>query len=282
MDSWTRVYLGSLFVVLGLLGVSPAQDAEESLEALSDDIEVSIEEVNIETASEADQATIDDLDEEVVYMVRLRDDGMLHGRVQMADPTGKNVPVDAQVHFKQAGEMVDSVATDDEGAFEVAGLSPGDYVATAEVDSGATDFSVTVLPYEEGADPKQMMLDATLSPTPELEAIPQDETVIDDAVCANCGGVVSEGDVYCESCADEVPYDEGLVYDDAIPMDLGCGGAVSSCGGGFAGGCGGGCGCSRGRGLGWLLGAAGLAVGITALADDCCDDPVVSPFHPIH
>ena len=288
MDSWTRTYLGSLFVVLALIGVVPAQDSlvEDNLDLT--DVIVDVE----NSASDAPIEPIADSEADVVRVVRLQSDGKLEGRVSIIQATGKRLPADAQLKFQRDGELVEEATTNQDGQFEVVGIDPGTYVATASIENGSTDFSVNVLPYDANAEPDQMILDATLTPTPELYV---DEGI--GSACSSCGGevimdqgivdggyieegIIGGGEVFCDSCmGGEIIADqyigEEIIASAPCSMGATCG---TSCGGGFAssGGC---CGGGGGRGLGWLLGVGGLAAGITALAIDD-DDAPASPAGP--
>ena len=282
MDSWTRTYIGSLLVVLTLIGVVPAQDSlvEDSLDLT--DVIVDVENSVADTTA----APVADNSADVVRVVRLKSDGQLAGRVSIIQATGKRLPADAQLKFQRDGQVVEEARTNADGQFEVTGVEPGNYVATASIESGSTDFSVSVLPYDANAEPEQMMLDATLTPTPELY-------VDEGAACSNCGGevivdqgiidggyveggIIGGGEMLCDSCmGGEIIADE-FITEEIIatgPCSMG-----SVCGGGFSSG-GGCCGGGGGRGLGWILGAGGLAAGITALAIDDDDRPA-SPAGP--
>ncbi len=213
--------------------------------------------------------------------VRLQNDGKLSGRLQMAYPTGKVEPADAKVSFKQDGDLLETVRTDESGHFHLTGLVPGDYVATATVGESSTDFHVSVLAFDPAADPDEMFLEGTLTPVPGGELEVEDAAAVDttlDVGCEDCG----QGDMAleggCDTCGDEIIDDP--MMDDGYMMDGGCCDApmASTCDAGFTetscGGCGG-----RGGLLGPALGAAGLATGIAGLAIDDDDDNnnVVSP-----
>ncbi len=257
MDSWTRTYLGSLFVVLTLISVVPAQDDSELPDPNSqlsdlDDVFVEIEANDV--ALGVEQAA---LPNEVVRMVRLMYDSSLQGRVRIVYPTGKTLPADAEITFKQSGDVLQTTKTNGDGMFEFASFRPGRYTATVSIEAGSTDFQVNVLPYDSAANEDQMMLDATLTPTPEIVA---DEALT--ATCPECGGRLDENGI-CEECGEEIIVEE---YVESIPAE---------CCGGFEGG--GGC---CGGGVGWwpLLGLAGLA-GLTGL-DNNNNPVIVSPHAP--
>lgn len=292
MDSWTRTYLGSLLVVLTLIGVVPAQD--DVLDSTINDLDLTEVVVDVESSSDLSDSTATMQEEDVVRVVRLKSDGVLEGRVSIIQATGKRLPADAEVKFARGGEMVNGAKTNADGQFEVSGISPGTYTATAMIDTGAADFSVNVLPYDENAGPEQMILDATLTPTPEPQLY-VDEGMM-TSTCEGCGTVMDGGYVdggivdggyieggivegaYCDSCSmGEVIIGEEIIDPGfaAAPCSMGtsCG---SSCGFSGGGGC---CGGGGGRGLGWLLGAGGLAAGITALAIND-DDAPASPAGP--
>lgn len=291
MDSWTRTYLGSLFVVLALIGVVPAQDS-----LVEDNLDLTDVIVDVESSvADTTEAPVADNSGDVVRVVRLKSDGKLSGRVSIIQATGKRLPADAQLKFQRDGELVEEATTNEDGQFEVVGIDPGTYVATASIDSGSTDFSVNVLPYDANAEPEQMMLDATLTPTPEMY---YDEGI--GSACSNCGGevimdqgivdggyvdggyvdggIIGGGEVVCDSCMGGEIISDQYVGEQIIgsaPCSMG----ATTCSSGFSGGGGSCCGGGGGRGLGWLLGVGGLAAGITALAIDN-DDAPASPAGP--
>lgn len=189
MDSWTRTYLGSLFLVLALIGVVPAQDDAVLDNTLATN-ELDLTDVIVDVEGYADSATIDNIASStsgVVRVVRLKRDGNLEGRVSVIQATGKRLPVDAEVTFARAGKVVNEAKTNQEGQFEVSGMQPGTYMATASIQTGSTDFALNVLPYDENAEPEQMILDATLTPTPELYEGGNSST------CENCGAELKGG-----------------------------------------------------------------------------------------
>ena len=152
------------------------------------------------------------------------------------------------------------------------GSLPGKYVATASIQEGSTDFDVEVLPHDEDAQPREMFMDATLTPMPEYV---EGDIVVETATCSSCGGELVGG--YCDAC--------GLFHDELVDP-CGCGEDPCCCEemyppmcGGFGGGCCGG-GYAGGGGLGWLLGAAGLAAGLASLVDDDDDNQPASPVSP--
>lgn len=290
MDSWTRTYLGSLLVVLTLIGVVPAQQDDLNIDNTLTANDLDLTDVIVDVEATNVEPTPADTADDVVRVVRLKSDGNLEGRVSVIQATGKRLPADAAVKFAKSGEVVNEATTNEQGQFELTGIAPGTYTATASIEHGSTDFSVSVLPYDENAGPEQMILDATLTPTPELY-------VDGGSSCSGCGGeVVMDGGFvdggfvdggfvdggivegpYCDNCSmggeviiDEQIIDQGFA---SAPCSMG-----TSCSSGFSGG-GGCCGGGGGRGLGWLLGAGGLAAGITALAIDN-DDAPASPAGP--
>ena len=229
-----------------------------------------------------------------ILNVRLQNDGKLSGRLQMLYPTGKSEPADAKVAFSRDGDLVESIRTDDTGHFHVAGLQPGEYIATASVGEASTDFQVRILEFDPNADPDEMFLEGTLTPLPQGDVMVDGGFVDGGGVigdCGDCGGdIIAEpyygeevvgdfvgGDIISEPIMDGGFVMDGGCYDGSCGMvDQGCGCATSGyfepvygCSGGGGGG---------GFGLGGLLGVGGLAAGITALAID--DDDVVSPAHP--
>ncbi len=129
MDSWTRTYLGSLFLVLTLISEVPAQDDSELPDPNSQQAENVFVEVEASDAAVGVEQVA--LPNEVVRMVRLMYDGSLHGRVRIIYPTGKTVPADAEIAFKQTGEVLQATKTNGDGMFELASLQPGRYTATA-------------------------------------------------------------------------------------------------------------------------------------------------------
>lgn len=241
--------------------------------------------------------------------VRLQNDGALAGRLQVFYPTGKSQPAEASVRFMKDGSLAGRTTTDAEGRFQLTGLQPGEYLAQATVGADTTDFNVNVLEFDPSADQAEMVLEGTLTPVPQGEMILDggivDGGMISDMGCTSCGGEVISEPIYDAGCATcggteimgEPIYDDGYVVNDGFVdtsyvdsgyvdsgyvTDMGCGG----CSTGFSGGgsCGGGCGGGMGGGgigglrLGGLLGVAGLATGVTALA--LGDDAEVSPAGP--
>jgi hypothetical protein len=244
MDSWTRTYLGSLFMVLVLISVSPAQndsdlDVPFPPQADLDLTDVIVDVEASDVPADVVQAALPNV---VVRMVRLMYDGSLQGRVRIIFPTGKTVPANAEIAFKQSGKVLGATKTNGEGIFEVASLPPGRYTATVSIEAGSTDFQVNVLPYDSEANADQMMLNATLTPTPEIVA---DETLT--STCPACGGRLDENGI-CEECGEEVIVEE---YVEEMPAEC--------CGGFSGGGCCGGGGGGMGLGLVGLAGLAGLA-----------------------
>ena len=229
-----------------------------------------------------------------ILNVRLQNDGKLSGRLLVLYPTGKSEPADAKVAFSRDGAMVETSRTDESGHFHVAGLQPGEYIATASVGEASTDFQVRILEFDPNADPDEMFLEGTLTPLPQGDVM-VDGGLVEGALagdCGDCGGVIAEplygdevvGDFVGGDIISEPIMDGGFVMDGGCmdgacgyATDMGCCGAstggyfepVYGCSGGGGGG---------GFGLGGLLGVGGLAAGITALAID--DDDVVSPAAP--
>jgi hypothetical protein len=206
--------------------------------------------------------------ENAIYLVRLQDNGLLTGRLRIKYPTGKSDPAAAKVVLEQKGKKIDWTQTDESGQFELSGVKEGVYIAKATIDTGEAAFNVRVLPFDAKADEGEMLLDATLTPTPEVI---YDAGFVDSGalpgMCPGCDG--------CDSC--------GMVVEEYVepmmdPCAMGCQ-VAAPCGGGFSGGgcCGGGGGFGRGLGL---LGLGGLATGITALALRDDDRPPASPAAP--
>jgi hypothetical protein len=268
-----------LFLVLTLIGVVPAQNDVVADDRLATD-SLDLTDVIVDVQASAEPVAVDKSTSEdvVVRVVRLKSDGLLEGRVSIIQPTGKRLPANAAVQFARDGVLVNQVKTNETGQFEVAGMKPGAYTATASIEAGSTDFAVNVLPFDKNARPDQMILDATLTPTPELY-------VGADNTCVGCGAIVEGGYVeggieggqlMCADClAQEVIVSEEIIAEVPCSMGTAC---ATSCGFSGGGGC---CGGGGGRGLGWLLGAGGLAAGITALAlRDNDDDEPASPANP--
>ncbi len=254
MNSWTRMYLGSLFVVLTLIGIVPAQDDSRLPypQFPQSDFDNGNISVNLAASAAAEQVA---RPREVVRMVRLTHDGSLQGRVRILYPTGKAVPAEATIAFSRSGQVWGTTKTDGEGMFVAASLSPGLYTATVSIETGSTDFGVNVLPYDSAANVEQMTLNATLTPTPEL--IPEDTLM---SKCPTCGGLLDEHGI-CAHCGEEIVGEE---FVDAMPC----------CGGGFAGG-------GFGAGGGGWLPLAGLG-GLAGLAGLSSDKKVIvaSPHAP--
>ena len=245
MDSWTRTYIGSLFVVLTLISVVPAQDDSELPDPNSHQAENVV--VDVEASDGAAGVEQVALPNQVVRMVRLMYDGSLQGRVRIIYPTGKTVPADAEIAFNQSEEVLQATKTNGDGMFELASFQPGRYTATVSIEAGSTDFQVDVLPYDTEATADQMLLDATLTPTPEIVA---DEKMLSST--PNTGSEI---------------IDEEVVVEEEYIEPMG-----DYCGGFSGGGC---CGCGGGFGFLGLAGLAGLA-GLDG------DNPIiiVSPLAP--
>jgi hypothetical protein len=264
-----------LFLVLTLIGVVPAQNdglADDQLATEALDLTDVI--VDVSASEEPAAVNSSKSEDAVLRVVRLKSDGKLEGHVSIIQPTGKRLPADAAVKFARAGVTVNEATTDEQGQFEVTGMEPGTYTATASIEAGSTNFGVNVLPYDEHARPEQMVLDATLTPTPELY-------VGADNTCIGCGAVVEGGfaegaEHLCGVCLGEEVIVEEVITEVPCAMGAVC---CNSCGFSGGGGC---CGGGGGRGLGWLLGAGGLAAGITALAlnDNDDNEKPASPYHP--
>ena len=247
-------------LLAGMLAIGPVT-AQELSDTLADEL----------TSLDAFGESLDTGNPSV--QVHLDDDGSLSGRFRLVWPTGKTEPADAEVRFASQGSPIESTQTNgDTGHFLVEGLTPGDYVATAAIAEGSADFNVEVLPFDEEAQPKEMFMDATLTPMPEHV---EGQIVVEDVPCKKCGDSLVGG--YCDECGEFQeewidPCGEQLcgceMYQPAC-----CGFSDSCCGGGYGGG--------GGSPLGWLLGAAGLAAGIGALADNNNNNnQPVSPVNP--
>ncbi|MEM8680528.1 MAG: carboxypeptidase-like regulatory domain-containing protein [Planctomycetota bacterium] len=233
-----KTFRSFLTVLLaGMLAIGPVT-AQELSDTLADEI-ASLEGLGetLETVNPTAQ-------------VHLDQEGSFSGRFRLVWPTGKTEPADAEVRFTAHGNTIESTQTnEDTGHYLVQGLSPGDYVVTASITEGSTDFNVEVLPFDQDAQPEEMFMDATLTPMPEYV---EGEILVEDPLC--CGEELCGCEMYQPAC---------------------CGFSDSCCGSGYGGGGGG------GSPLGWLLGAAGLAAGIGALADNNNNNnQPVSPVNP--
>jgi len=239
-------------------------------------LELDLEESTLEQASLPEAPISDQLRETGpgrLMKVCLQSDGHLEERVCVRYPTGREQLIgDAHLQFTADDRVVTEVRTDDTGQFVVADLAPGEYIATAALDSGLAEFTVRVAAYNESAHPGEMFLDATFSPTPEL--LPPETIVgVGELVCFECGKSCSFpecGGAICEDCGE---YICGECMEEIVPCDI-CQEPPAACCGGCGGGGGG------GGGLGWL-GLAGLGAGITALSvDDNGNRPPASPVAP--
>ena len=159
-------------------------------------------------------------------VVYLRVDGNLAGRVSILDASGNRAPARAHVAFLQSGQTVRAADSDEQGRFQVAGLEPGVYSVIASGPDGFAAASVQVLAYAQDVPKEQLTLNLTLVPAGEADSL--------SALLA------------------QTPKDPPLATQGAS-------------GGGGGGGFGGGGGAGWGI-LGAALGAAGLGVGIGALA----------------
>ena len=163
-------------------------------------------------------------------VIYLRVDGNLAGRVSILDASGNRVPARAHVSFLQSAQTVRAADSDEQGRFQVAGLEPGVFSVIASGPDGFAAASVQVLPYAQDAPKEQLTLNLTLVPASEADSL--------SALLADSEGIAP----------------------------LSTQGAGGCCGGGGGGGGFGGVG---GWGLlGAALGAAGLGVGIAALAKE--------------
>ncbi len=174
--------------------------------------------------------------------VRLHEDGSLSGRLRVLYTTGKMVPADASVAFIQDDQVVQTAHTEADGSFQVDGLEPGKYVAETAIAEGSTTFHVDVYEHDETADEQDMLMDATLTPTPDFVT----GEIVSDG-CTSCGG-----DIISEPLVEETFVEEGVIYDECALGDCGmeCG---TSCDGFSGGGC-----CGGGGGGGFGAGAVGV------------------------
>jgi hypothetical protein len=164
-------------------------------------------------------------------IIYLRVDGNLAGRVSILDALGNRVPARAHVSFLQSAQTVRAADSDEQGRFQVAGLEPGVFSVIASGPDGFAAASVQVLAYAQDAPKEQLTLNLTLVPAGEADSL--------SALLAQ-------------------------TLKDPPLSTQGAGGCC--CGGGGGGGGFGGVG---GWGLlGAALGAAGLGVGIAALAKE--------------
>jgi hypothetical protein len=197
---------------------------------------------------------IDATGQESLHVVYQQVDGNVSGRLSRFDASGSLVPVRANIHFIRDGIRVSLARSDERGRFQAVGLRPGVYSVIAVSREGFGVESILIRPFAEGAVRVQptasevgfarytpLSLEMTLIPLDEFELL---------------AGMLNEGVV-------DVP-----VAQPALPA----GGGGGAFGGGRFGGA------RFGRGLGGLLGVAGLATGVTALATH--ERTQASPFAP--
>jgi hypothetical protein len=180
-----------------------------------------------------------------MHAVSLNEEGAITGRVSLIDGrTGQRVPtMDVMVNFAQFGRIVAQARPGQNGEFTVR-LRPGVYSVIVSGPGGFGAFSVLVQPFDPmaPAEASELLLDGTLVPPADME-------IVAGLANRNLG-----------------------IF--APPFGApGGGGAFGGGGGGFGGGGGGG-----NSGLGNLLGLAGLAAGVGAIAsNDDSDNAVVTP-----
>jgi hypothetical protein len=165
--------------------------------------------------------------------VHLQKDGYLRGKLNVLDSAGRPSPAKGKVSFLQNGQVVAVAQVDLGGVFQAAGLKPGVYSVIASGPDGFAAMTVQVLPYVENAPPAELVsLDMTLVPLDGADAL-------------------------SDLLAQTPP---GTPAPPADPAAYG--------GGGYGGGGGGGGGLGALGIVGAALGAAGLGLGIGALANE--------------
>ena len=112
------------------------------------------------------------------YVVRLRVDGNLAGRVSALDSKGMLIPVRAGIQFVRDGRTVATVRSDEMGNFQAIGLQPGPYsvaatgrTMTADTRQYIGGMGVLVLPYDPTASPDELLLHLILMPAEDLSEL---------------------------------------------------------------------------------------------------------------
>lgn len=178
------------------------------------------------------------------YTVALTPDGQLQGWAGYLDrATGElRGTSGALVHLIRDGKVVAHVETQLEGRFEVSGLAPGVYSVVVIDERGFSSSAFQVVGAGQEAAHTSML--CTMVSHDDFQAATGD----------NEGLALAHGPRCC---------------DGGLAQEGGAGGGGGGGGGGFGGL------------LGWGLGAAGLGVGIAALADDDGGrQPAASPVLP--
>ncbi len=211
----------------------------------------------------------------VYYRVRMQANGHMLGKVfSIVDP---NLEIDytgTNLTIYRAGEYLQSTVASASGFFEVTNMKPGVYGVVAAGPMGYAAFAFEVFPpLGEGADlpaPSVAAGDAA-SPfrTAGFKAADDGEEGISDVLFVPLIPPSMLDELRRTLLEAYVPLinDPGLA--DVTPMSGGAPGGAAGGGGGVGGGGGG------GVGGGGLLGLAGLAAGLAALADD--DGGVLPP-----
>lgn len=83
----------------------------------------------------------------------VRADGNLPGELRVFDESGNLVPARVRLFFLQDGETIVQTRPDEQGNFQVVGLTPGVYSVVAAGPEGFGAFSVRVLPATEPEGP---------------------------------------------------------------------------------------------------------------------------------
>ena len=104
-------------------------------------------------------------------VVYLRVDGNVAGRVNVLDASGRRLPAKAHISLIRGGKTVSAVDTNERGQFQVHGLQPGVYSVIASGPDGFAVLAVQVLPYTEDAPREKMLLDLTLVPSDDADAL---------------------------------------------------------------------------------------------------------------
>jgi hypothetical protein len=104
-------------------------------------------------------------------VVYLRVDGNLAGRVSILDSAGKRLPAKAHVSFIQRGKTLSAVDTNERGQFQVHGLQAGVYSVIASGPDGFAVIAAQVLPPAGDAPRDQLLLDLTLVPSDDADAL---------------------------------------------------------------------------------------------------------------
>ncbi len=220
------------------------------------------------------------------HIVRLTEDGRLHGRVRhLQNGSGLDLKIKRlNMFLVKDNKFAHQVPVNPKGLFAFTGVRPGVYSLVAAGTDGFLAMGIDVL------SPKR--LDSTVPKQP-LEAEPRTEVSaklqieqlqLDVPLCAPCNfnQVNVQQHAGCVTYVPSAPLVASAAPIEAAPAMIGYGGGGFPVGGGgFGGGFGGGAG-AAGSGLGGILLATGLGVGATALLDDDDDSrrTVSSPASP--